>query len=442
MRNQNHPTRPDPEPVPVPVRRALFSSHQETAWAIWAVAAAFGCYFCMYAFRKPFTAGAYEGSEVWGTGFKTILVVSQVMGYTLSKFIGIRVIAEMPPHRRAVTLMWLVGLSEVALVLFGLLPRPWNAIGLFLNGLPLGMVFGLVLGFLEGRRATEFLAAGLCASFILADGVTKSLGTWLLQRQIPEDWMPALAGALFLVPLSVCVWMLARIPPPGEADVAARAARYPMNREERWRFLRRYGFGILMLVIVYLLVTVLRSVRADFAPEIWKGLGGIAAPGTFAWSEMWVALGILAANGAVVGLRNNRLAFFVALATCALGFVLMPVAAYGWNSGRMSGFSFMVLVGLGLYLPYVAIHTTVFERMLAMTRERGNVGFLMYVVDSLGYLGYVAVMLLKNSGASGAGMLDWLLTAIGWSSAISLFCLLFAAGYFARTGPAPATAEP
>jgi hypothetical protein len=59
----------------------------------------------------------------------------------------------------------------------------------------------------------------------------------------------------------------------------------------------------------------------------------------------------------------------------------------------MSAFPFMVLVGLGLYLPYVAVHTTVFERLLAMTRDRGNVGFLLYVADSFGYLGYVAVML-------------------------------------------------
>ena len=38
------------------------------------------------------------------------------------------------------------------------------------------MVFGLVLGFLEGRRMNECMAAGLCASFILADGFTKSVG--------------------------------------------------------------------------------------------------------------------------------------------------------------------------------------------------------------------------------------------------------------------------
>jgi hypothetical protein len=66
--------------------------------------------------------------------------------------------------------------STAALFLFGLTPAPLNFVWLFCNGLLLGMVFGLVLGFLEGRRQTEAVAAGLCISFVVADGVTKSAG--------------------------------------------------------------------------------------------------------------------------------------------------------------------------------------------------------------------------------------------------------------------------
>lgn len=148
--------------------------------------AAFGTYFCMYGFRKPFTTIADEPGQVlvWGLSFKVVLVISQTLGYMLSKFIGIKVISEMPRQRRAAAILVLIGCAELALLGFGLLPRPWSAVCLFLNGLPLGMVFGLVLGFLEGRRATEALAAGLCTSFILADGMTKSVGSWLLAQQV------------------------------------------------------------------------------------------------------------------------------------------------------------------------------------------------------------------------------------------------------------------
>ena len=217
------------------------------AWAVWSAAAAFGAYFCMYAFRKPFTAATYSGGMVWGVDEKTALVTAQVLGYTLSKVIGIRVVAEMTPERRATAILVLIAMAEAALVLFAVAPSPLHVVCLFLNGLPLGMVFGMVLGFLEGRRLTEALAAGLCASFILADGVTKSVGTWLLQNGVTERWMPALAGLMFVPLLLACVWMLTRIPPPDAADVASRSERKPMDRHERAALVRRYATGLFAL---------------------------------------------------------------------------------------------------------------------------------------------------------------------------------------------------
>lgn len=415
---------------------------QDLAWAIWAAAAAFGCYFCMYAFRKPFTAASYSDTTLAGVGFKTVLVTSQVMGYMVSKFIGIKVIAEMPPHRRAVGIAVLVVCAEIALVLFGLIPRPWNAICLFANGLPLGMVFGLILGMLEGRRMTEALTAGLCASFILADGVTKFVGAWLLKQEVPEDWMPCVAGALFLVPLAICVLMLSKIPPPTAHDIAARSERTTMNRDERRSFVVRHAIGLIPLSLMYLLVTVVRSIRADFAPEIWRSLGSPAEPATFAQSELWVVLGVLAVNGSAVLIKDNRRAFFTSLATCAFGFCLLLAALMSHRNHVISDFGFMVAVGLGLYLPYVAMHTTVFERMLAMTRERGNIGFLMYVVDSVGYLGYVAVMIAHNFGPKAHDLEGLLISACWMSICISACCLVVSWAYFRAITSGATTANP
>jgi hypothetical protein len=104
---------------------------------------------------------------------------------------------------------------------------------MFVNGLSLGMVFGLVVGFLEGRRITEALTAALCASFILADGLTKSAGTWLLELGIAERWMPAMAGLLILAPLLTFVWMLSRINSPDHNDIALRSARAAMSAADR-----------------------------------------------------------------------------------------------------------------------------------------------------------------------------------------------------------------
>src|SRR5271166_2959309 len=92
--------------------------------AVWSIVAAFGAYFCMYAFRKPFTAASFSGGTVWGLGEKSVLVTAQVLGYTASKWIGIRVIAETPPRLRAVGILILIGIAELALLLFGFAPPP------------------------------------------------------------------------------------------------------------------------------------------------------------------------------------------------------------------------------------------------------------------------------------------------------------------------------
>lgn len=401
-------------------------------WAIWGIIAAFGTYFCMYAFRKPFTAASYADSSLFNIDFKTILVASQVAGYTISKFLGIKIISEMTPARRGVAILVLIAIAQVSLIAFGLLPRPWNAIALFFNGLPLGMVFGLVLGFLEGRRITEVLTAGLCASFILADGVVKSVGAWLLASGVREDWMPAAAGAIFIAPILLGVWMLTKIPQPDPADIAARAERTSLNKQERRALLYRYATGIFLIGLMYLILTIVRSIRADFAPEIWKGLGSLTPPAIFSQSESIVALGVLVIFGATVFIRNNARAFHTSMGICAAGGLLLIIALIGHQTQSIGGFALMTLTGLGMYLPYVAMNTSVFERMLAMTRERGNMGFLMYVVDAIGYLGYVGVIVYKSAASPKGSMLD-LFTLSCWIAAIcTLACALGASIYFAR----------
>ena len=381
------------------------------------MAAAFTVFFCMYGFRKPFTAATYEDFAWGNVGYKTILVTSQLLGYTASKFIGIKVVAEMTPERRARWLLGLVGTAQAALILFAVIPPPYNFPALFLNGLPLGMVFGLVLGFLEGRRHTEALTAGLCASFILADGVTKSVGTYLLQTVgCPTYWMPAAAGFVFAPFFIVAVWVLARTPAPSTADVSARGERAPMDRNGRRQFFSRYAFGLTMIVATFTLVTILRSIRADFAPEIWAGLGTKVDAAVFTTSEAWVALAVTGLCGLAVLLRNNRLAFAAAMTVSVGGLGLIMVALLWLGRESFMAFPFMVMLGIGIYLPYVAVHTTIFERLIAMTRDRGTICYLMSLADAVGYLGYVGVMIARNVLSPGENFVTFFV-AISWAVA-------------------------
>jgi hypothetical protein len=365
----------------------------------------------MYGFRKPFTAGSYPGID--GTqDFKVWLVAAQVIGYTISKFAGIRVIAEMRPQNRTRTLLGLIAFAEIALLGFALVPPPWNIACLFLNGLPLGMVFGLVLGFL--------------------DGFTKSVGTELLERGVPAPWMPFTAGLLFLLPLLGFTWMLNQIPPPSAEDVVARSERAPMPRSERIAFLRRHGLGLALILVTYLLVTVVRSLRADFGPELWAALGTKVNSTLFTRSELWVALGVFTVNGLAVLIPDNRRAFNASILLSIGGLVLVAGSVLALQAGLLTAFPFMVLLGLGMYIPYVAVHTTVFERLIALTRDRGNIGYLMYLADAIGYLGYVAVMLARRLWTAEGSFLQFFNTITLVGAAVGILAMTAALLAFRR----------
>jgi len=402
---------------------------------MWSIVAAFGTYFCMYGFRVPFKAGAYDYqyhlSASWLLDEKSVFVIAQVLGYTISKFIGIKVVSELAPERRAVAILALIGFSEMALIGFGATSRPWNILLIFLNGLPLGMVFGLVLGFLEGRQTTELLAAGLCASFILADGIMKSVGQNFIAL-FGEAWMPALAGLVFVIPLLFFVWMLTQIPRPSHADESHRQTRTVMNRSDRWHYLRKYAWGLAPIITVYLLANILRSIRGDFARELWTDLGvdpaGLAQ--RFTQSEIWVGLLVLAINGSCVLFRQNGIAYLSSLSICAAGILLLLATCFLQTQKALDPLTFMVLIGLGLYMPYVAIHTTVLERFIALTRERGNLGYLMALVDSTGYFGYVVVLLVRKLVKFDGNILQFFIVACVTAGIISLVSIAWSALHY------------
>ena len=85
------------------------------------------------------------------------------------------------PHRRAAMILALIAVAHLVLLPYAIALYWLKPVFLFCNGLPLGMVFGCVFAFLEGRRVTEAMAASLCASFIMESGVVKAVGPILMQ---------------------------------------------------------------------------------------------------------------------------------------------------------------------------------------------------------------------------------------------------------------------
>lgn len=361
--------------------------------------AAFGAYCCMYAFRKAFTATTYPVEETWlGLDFKVGLVIAQVIGYALSKIIGIKLIAELKHKQRAALLLGLILFSELALVGFGWVRgSSWSWLFLFMNGLPLGLVWGIVFSYLEGRKTTEVLGAMLCVSFIVASGFVKSIGSLLINNYgVDVFWMPALTGALFLPFLCLFVYLLEQLPAPSLKDIAARTARQPIKAKIRRLLLFRLGPGLVTIICYYVLITALRDIRDNFALEIWSALGYGATPSIFTISEIPIA--VLTLGVMVIGffIQENRRALQYYHAIILVSTVLIILSTYLYQVEIIGGASWMIAVGTGLYLGYVPINAIYFDRLIGAFRFAATAGFLMYLADAAGYLGSVGVLLTKN----------------------------------------------
>lgn len=401
-------------------------------FSIFCMSAAFITYCSMYAFRKPFTAGIYADLQLWGVDYKIILITTQVMGYMLSKFIGIRVVSEMTPGRRVLSILGLIGVAWGALLLFAITPYPYAFIWLFLNGLPLGMIWGIVFSFLEGRRNTELLGAGMSASFIVASGLVKAVGKSLVENYgVSEFWMPFLAGLLFVPTLLLGVWMLSKIPPPSQEDELERTKRVPMNAAQRWAFFKTFAPGIVLMVLVYTALTIFRDLRDNFAVELWAGLGYESTPEILLTAEIPIAISVFAIIALMIFIKNNQVAFYANLGMIFLGGALLLLTTYLFQRGLLHPAAWMILVGFGMYLSYVSYHTMLFERWIALFRYESNIGFLMYVADAFGYLGSVGILFYKNFSSPEVDWLNFILN-VSYVMGILIVLLSFGAVFYFR----------
>jgi hypothetical protein len=424
--------------------RRLLERSNPVLFTAFAGLAGFSAYFSMYAFRKPFSAATFTGVHGWtfALDYKIALVIAQVAGYALSKFIGIKVISELNPAKRASAIVILILAAECSLLLFAVIPPPWNVAAMFLNGLPLGMIWGLVFGFMEGRRTSEVLGAVVCASFIVSSGAVKTVGKLAMEQwHVTPFWMPAVAGALFLPLLFVSVFGLSALPPPNALDEAARVRRAPMNAAARSAFLAEYGIGIGLLVTAYVFATALRDFRDNFAAELWSGLGYGNGAAIFTASELPVAVIALAALALIMAVRDNARALMVIHAVVIAGLALLGGSTLAFQAGWLGPIAWMILSGAGLYMAYTPFNAMLFDRMIAASGRIGTAGFLIYVADASGYLGSCALLIVRNFGLM---QLNWMqvFTASAYgTSALGMALVGVSAIFFLRKSRRLAAAE-
>jgi len=394
---------------------------------------AFSIYVCTYGFRKSFAAATFSGQVFWGMDYKVLLVIAQVMGYALSKFIGIKFISEVKPERRSIYVIGLLMFAWFCLLMLALLPAPWGILCMFANGIPLGMIWGLVYSYLEGRRQTEIMAAILSTSLIFSAGVVKGIGRMFIENwHMPEIWMPFAVGAVFFLPMLLFVGLLNLTPPPTQEDKAARSERTPMYAADRKAFLRGFLPGFAFNLGLYITLTSMRDLRDNFEVEIWQALAGHVSPSVYSQIDTPVAIVVLLCVGSLFYVKNNRSAFKLAHLMILLGFISIGIGSYLFFMHLISPFVLMYFAAFGLYLAYIPYQVIFFERLIAVFRIRGNIGFLIYAADSIGYTGSVAVLLYKEFGKhslSWGSFFTWALTIV---ALVGIGCILLSYQYFTQ----------
>lgn len=336
----------------------------------------------------------------------------------------------MKSKNRGWNILKLIAFAAVSLFLFAVTPAPYNIIFLFLNGIPLGMVWGIVFSFLEGRKTTEFMGSIMAVSFIFSSGFVKSVGKWLLKVQgVSEWWMPLLTGLIFLVPMIIFIFLLEQIPEPSAEDIEHRSERKPMSSDERKDFIKTYLPGIVALVIAYVSLTIIRDFRDNFAADIWKELGYNDAS-IFTETEIPVSLIILLSMSLLILIKDNLRALQVNHLIVGFGFLLAGGSTFLFTHHYLSAFWWMVLNGTGLYLGYVPFNVVFFERKIAAIRKPANVGFLMYIADSFGYLGSIGILLFKNFSGNTLSYSNFFIDAIYLVSVTGIVFMIFSLLYF------------
>lgn len=370
---------------------------QQIKTGLYAAIVVFLTYTMIFGFRKSFTVATFDGLTIAGYSYKTVLVISQMLGYLLAKFYGIKFISELKRTGRDKIILVLTAIAWLSWLFFAIVPLPYNIVFLFINGFPLGMLWGVVFSYVEGRRSTDFIGAALAVSFIFASGFVKSVGAWLIVNfNVSEFWVPFYTGLVFSLPLILFVYLMEKIPAPNQEDINYRAERIPMTHSDRKKFIKDFLGGLIACILIYCFATIFRDIRDNFGAEMWKEMGYTNQPAIFSKTETPITLIVLVLIGSMVLIKNNFFALKTAHYFIIVGFILAGTSTLLFKSSILTPIWWMTLVGLGLYMVYIPFNAVFFDRLISTFKYTSNVGFLIYIADSFGYVGSIGVLLSKE----------------------------------------------
>jgi hypothetical protein len=208
--------------------------------------------------------------------------------------------------------------------------------------------------------------------------------------------MPWVTGLVFYIPLIILVWFLDKSPDPTPEDEQQRTKRIPMDKVQRATIFREFSTGLILLIIAYIMLTIYRDMRDNFAVDIWKSAGIEHNSMIFTWSELPIAMMVFIVMSSLMIIKNNRKALLINNYIILSGFITIGLSTLALKTGLINPVAWMILLGFGTYLGYLPYNCLLFDRLIAAFGSAANAGFFIYIADSFGYLGSVGALIFKN----------------------------------------------
>jgi hypothetical protein len=242
--------------------------------------------------------------------------------------------------------------------------------------------------------------------------------------------MPWVTGMVFFIPLIVMVWLLDKSPEPTAEDIKMRTKRVPMDKTQRKKIFRQFAPGLILLTIAYMLLTIFRDLRDNFAADIWKAIGVGGNSMIFTWSELPIAFTVFIVMGSLMLIKDNRKALQMNNYIVLSGFILIGLSTLALKTGLINPVLWMIVLGLGTYLGYLPFNCFMFDRLIAAFGSAANAGFFIYIADSFGYLGSVGALLFKNFNDKEVSWYNFLMTTSYGLAIVGSLLSILALWYF------------
>lgn len=320
------------------------------------------------------------------------MVIAQLIGYTLSKFFGIRWVGQLKHQNRRRQLIILLILASIPLWVMPILPIFSWPILMLLNGFPLGIVWGIVFSYIEGRDLTEFIGAILACTFVFSSGFVKYL-TLLIQQELSVSNIiaTAITSALACFLAIIFSLFLDKTPPPNESEAKHHAKRKELSKIQQKQFFKENLNFLIPAILIYSILTFSRDFRDNFTAELlaanhdYNGLN-------IAKYETLITLVLLSCIPFLSLIRNHLKAIQITFIVSAFGSLLNLIALQLFEFEIITSTAFFLVTGFGLYGGYILINISIMNRIVGFRKSPGNCGFLMYSADASGYLTSIIVM--------------------------------------------------